>query len=177
MTSKAALVILGALATAFGFVMYVLLVGVIWGFRFPGRCGARCSHRHGHGISYLQGLAKPAVHALRLLGYVQRPGCGLYLPRPRYKDDEETIKRQAELRNFLDDIDEPSESGKQWRSVMKIAVPIWYFFAIGPACILGNKAFSFCRVPAAVVLADYLVDPGYHHDVGPVLQGRNVHHQ
>jgi SSS family solute:Na+ symporter len=38
LTSKAALVILGALATAFGFVMYVLLVGVIWGFRFPHRC-------------------------------------------------------------------------------------------------------------------------------------------
>jgi SSS family solute:Na+ symporter len=41
MTSKAALVILGALATAFGFVMYVLLVGVIWGFRFRG--SVRCS--------------------------------------------------------------------------------------------------------------------------------------
>jgi SSS family solute:Na+ symporter len=37
----------------------------------------------------------------------------------------------------------PVHRGKQWRSVMKIAVPIWYFFAIGPACILGNKAFSF----------------------------------
>ncbi|MGD8959911.1 MAG: sodium:solute symporter family protein, partial [Desulfobacteraceae bacterium] len=35
MTSTAALVILGALATAFGFVMYVLLLGVIWGVRFP----------------------------------------------------------------------------------------------------------------------------------------------
>ena len=22
---------------------------------------------------------------------------------------------------------------------MKIFVPVWYFFAIGPACILGNK--------------------------------------
>jgi Na+/proline symporter len=35
LTSKAALVILGALATAYGFVMYVLLLGVIWGVRFP----------------------------------------------------------------------------------------------------------------------------------------------
>ena len=60
-----------------------------------------------------------------------------------FKDDEETVKRQAEIRNFLDDIDAPSESGKQWRSIMKIATPVWYFFAIGPACILGNKAFSF----------------------------------
>jgi hypothetical protein len=35
-----------------------------------------------------------------------------------------------------------------------LLVPVWYFFAIGPACILGNKAFSFCGFPAAVVLAD-----------------------
>ncbi|HWR93562.1 MAG TPA: sodium:solute symporter family protein, partial [Desulfobacterales bacterium] len=35
LNSGAALVILGALATAFGFIMYVLLIGVCWGFRFP----------------------------------------------------------------------------------------------------------------------------------------------
>jgi hypothetical protein len=48
--------------------MYVLLVGVIWGFRFPGRCGARVLTGMSHGISDLQGLAEPAFHALRLLG-------------------------------------------------------------------------------------------------------------
>jgi len=63
------------------------------------------------------------------------------------KDKAETIERQNEARNFLDDIDEPSESGKQWRKIMKIAVPVWYFFAIGLACILGNKAFSFAGFP------------------------------
>jgi hypothetical protein len=30
---------------------------------------------------------------------------------------------------------------------MKVAVPLWYFFAIGPACILGNQAFSFAGFP------------------------------
>jgi hypothetical protein len=59
------------------------------------------------------------------------------------KDSEETIKRQNEVRAFLDDIDAPSEAGLKWRGIMKIATPIWYFFAIGPACILGNSAFSF----------------------------------
>jgi hypothetical protein len=59
------------------------------------------------------------------------------------KDSQETIERQAELRQWLDSVDEPSESGKAWRKIMKIAVPVWYFFAIGPACILGNNAFSF----------------------------------
>jgi SSS family solute:Na+ symporter len=103
----------------------------------------RCSHRHGHGVSDLLCLEYPlSMHCAfwgtfsgLVVAYICR-GLGI-------KDDEETIKRQAEVRAFLDDIDEPSESGKQWRSVMKIAVPIWYFFAIGPACILGNKAFSF----------------------------------
>ena len=64
------------------------------------------------------------------------------------KDTPETVERQAEVRKWLDDVDEPSESGKKWRGVMKIATPVWYFFAIGPACILGNTAFSFAGFPS-----------------------------
>jgi solute:Na+ symporter, SSS family len=64
-----------------------------------------------------------------------------------FKDNEETMKRQAEVRSFLDSIDAPSESGQKWRNAMKIIVPLWYFFAIGPACILGNNAFSFAGFP------------------------------
>jgi hypothetical protein len=64
------------------------------------------------------------------------------------KDDEETRKRQSELREWLDDVDAPSENGRKWRQAMKIVVPVWYFFAIGPACILGNSAFSFSGFPA-----------------------------
>jgi hypothetical protein len=30
---------------------------------------------------------------------------------------------------------------------MKIVVPVWYIFAIGPACILGNTAFSLNGFP------------------------------
>ena len=63
------------------------------------------------------------------------------------RDKEETIKRQNEVRTFLDDIDAPSESGLKWRKAMKIIVPIWFFFAIGPACILGNNAFAFAGFP------------------------------
>jgi hypothetical protein len=63
------------------------------------------------------------------------------------KDDEETIARQLEVRTFLNDIDKPSEAGMAWRKVMKIVVPVWYFFAIGPACILGNEAFRVGGFP------------------------------
>ncbi|MDJ0856997.1 MAG: hypothetical protein QNI88_17430 [Desulfobacterales bacterium] len=44
-------------------------------------------------------------------------------------------------------MDAPSESGKKWRRAMKVLVPVWYLFAIGPACIIGNKAFSFAGFP------------------------------
>jgi Na+/proline symporter len=144
MTSKAALVILGALATAFGFVMYVLLVGVIWGFKFP-RVGAVLGVLTGMIMVFVTYKIYPNPLSMHCAFWGTFSGLVVaYICRGLgFKDDEETIKRQAELRNFLDDIDAPSAAGKQWRSVMKIAVPIWYFFAIGPACILGNKAFSF----------------------------------
>jgi solute:Na+ symporter, SSS family len=144
MTSKAALVILGALATAFGFVMYVLLVGVIWGFKFP-RVGAVLGVLGGMLAVYLTYAIWPSPLSMHCAFWGTFTGLVIaYICRGLgFKDDEETIKRQAEIRNFLDDIDAPSESGKQWRSVMKIATPLWYFFAIGPACILGNHAFSF----------------------------------
>jgi hypothetical protein len=45
-------------------------------------------------------------------------------------------------------VDEPTESGKQWRKIMKIVVPVWYLFAIGPACLLGNSAFSLFGFPS-----------------------------
>ncbi len=148
MTSKAALVILGALATAFGFVMYVLLLGVIWGFKFPS-IGAVLGVLTGMVAVFLTYKVWPNPLSMHCAFWGTASGLVVaYICRGLgFKDDEETIKRQAEMRAFLDDIDEPSESGKQWRSVMKIATPVWYFFAIGPACILGNKAFSFAGFP------------------------------
>jgi solute:Na+ symporter, SSS family len=144
LTSTAALVILGALATAFGFVMYVLLMGVIWGFRFPS-VGAVLGVLGGMIAVFLTYKIWPNPLSMHcafwgtftglVVAYICK-GLGI-------KDNEETITRQNEIRAFLDDIDAPSESGAAWRKVMMIVVPVWYFFAIGPACILGNKAFSF----------------------------------
>jgi solute:Na+ symporter, SSS family len=144
LTSQAALVILGALATAFGFVMYIFQMGVLWGFRFPS-IGAVLGTLAGMIAVFLAYRIWPnplSMHSAfwgtftgLVVAYICR-GIGI-------KDDEETIKRQQEVRNFLDDIDAPSEKGQQWRSIMKPVVVIWYFFAIGPACILGNTSFSF----------------------------------
>jgi Na+/proline symporter len=148
LTSTAALVILGALATAYGFVMYVLLLGVIWGFRFPA-IGAVLGVLAGMIAVYVTYSVFPSPLSMHcafwgtftglVVAYICR-GIGM-------KDDEETIQRQAEVRSWLDSVDEPSESGKKWRGIMKIFVPLWYFFAIGPACILGNTAFSISGFP------------------------------
>uniref|UniRef100_A0A7C4RUN0 Sodium:solute symporter family protein n=1 Tax=Desulfatirhabdium butyrativorans TaxID=340467 RepID=A0A7C4RUN0_9BACT len=146
--SKAALVILGALATAFGFVMYVLLLGVVWGFKFP-RIGAILGVAAGMFAVYLTYSVWPNPLSMHcafwgtftglVVAYICK-GIGI-------KDDPETIQRQAEIRQWLDSVDAPSESAKKWRSAMKFIVPLWYFFAIGPACILGNNAFSFAGFP------------------------------
>ena len=149
LTSKAALVILGALATAFGFLMYLLLAGTLWGFRFPavGAVVGIFSGMIAVALTYKVWPNPLSMHCAFwglftavIMAFLCR-GFGI-------KDDQETIDRQKEVRAFLDDIDEPSESGKAWRKVMKIAVPVWYFFAIGPACILGNGAFSFSGFPS-----------------------------
>ena len=146
--SKAALVILGALATAYGFVMYVLLLGVCWGFKFP-RIGAVLGVAAGMVSVYLTYSVWPnplSMHCAfwgTFVGLVVAYACrGLGI-----KDDKETIDRQAEVRQWLDSVDAPTESGIKWRGVMKIATPLWYILAIGPACILGNTAFSFAGFP------------------------------
>jgi Na+/proline symporter len=146
--SKAALVILGALATAFGFVMYVLLLGVCWGFKFP-RIGAVLGVAAGMFAVYLTYAVWPNPLSMHcafwgtfvglIVAYICK-GLGI-------KDDKETIDRQAEIRQWLDSVDAPSESALKWRGVMKFIVPLWFFFAIGPACILGNSAFSFAGFP------------------------------
>ncbi len=148
LTSKAALVILGALATSFGFVMWVLLLGVIWGFRFPS-IGAALGVAAGMVavfLTYYVWKYPLSMHCAfwgtfvgLVVAYICR-GLGM-------KDNEETARRQADVRQWLDSVDAPSESGRKWRGIMKVFVPVWYFFAIGPACILGNSAFKFCGFP------------------------------
>lgn len=148
LTSKAALVILGALATAFGFVMYVLLVGVIWGVKFPSK-GAMVGVLCGMVAVFLTYRVWPNPLSMHCAFWGTFTGLAVaFIFRAAgVKDDPETEERQKELRTWLNDVDEPTESGKQWRKIMKVFVPVWYLFAIGPACIIGNNAFSFCGFP------------------------------
>ena len=128
--------------------MYIPLMGTLWGFKFPAR---------GAVIGILAGMAavwitsRIYVEPLTIHCAAWGTGTGLlvaYLCRGLgIKDSPETIERQAEVRQWLDSVDSPSESGRKWRNAMKVIVPLWYLFAIGPACMIGNKAFSFAGFP------------------------------
>jgi len=146
--STTALVILGALATAFGFILYIFLLGIIWGFRFPSQ-GAVLGVVSGMIVIVLTYAVWPNPLSMHcsfwglFSGLLAAYSCRFI----GIRDSDKTLKRQLEVRIFLDNIDFPSESGRRWRRAMKIAVPFWFFFAIGPACIVGNRAFSFAGFP------------------------------
>ena len=144
LTSPGAIVMIGGFATAFGFIMYLMLLGVHYGFKYPsigaalGLVGAIIACF----ITYFFYKYPLSMHTAfwglftgLVIAYLCR-GLGI-------KDSEETLKRQAEMRQWISDIDGPSERGRKWRNAMKWLVPLWYLFAIGPFCILGNTAFEF----------------------------------
>ena len=148
-TARDAIVLIGGFATAFGFLMYLLLLGVHWGWRFPG-VGAALGIASGIIACFLTYYVwrYPLSMHTAFWGLFTAVVIAFLCRALGVKDKEETIKRQNEVRAFLDDIDAPTESGRKWRKTMKIVVPIWFFFAIGPACMLGNNAFSFAGFPS-----------------------------
>ena len=144
LTSPGAIVMIGGFATAFGFIMYIMLLGVHYGFRYPsigvalGLVGAIIACF----ITYFFLVYPLSLHTAfwglfvgLLIAYLCR-GLGI-------KDNEETKKRQAEVREWINSVDGPTEKGQKWRNAMKWLVPIWYLFAIGPLCLLGNNLFEF----------------------------------
>ena len=142
MTSTAMLVILGAFATSFGVLMWIVQLGVLWGWRFP-KLGAI--------LGLIVGMITVIVtyHYKILFIHPAASGAGLgflvaYLCRGlNVKDDAETLERQAEVRSWLDSIDSPTESGRKWRNACKVIVPIWFFFGIGPGVLFSSTAYSF----------------------------------
>lgn len=148
LTASGAIVMIGGFATAFGFIMYLMLLGVHYGLKFPsiGATLGMIAAIIACFITYFIYRYPLSMHtafwglfAGLVVAYLCR-GLG-------FKDSQETIDRQIEMRKWIDSVDEPSETGKKWRNAMKFLVPIWFFFAIGPACLLGNSAFSFAGFP------------------------------
>jgi SSS family solute:Na+ symporter len=142
MKSTAMLVILGAFATSFGVLMYIVQLGVLWGWKFP-RIGAVLGLivgmlaviiTYNYKILTIHPAAWGTILGLAV-AYLCR-GLGM-------KDDQETVDRQQEVRDWLNSIDSPSENGRKWRNICKVLVPVWFFFGIGPGALLSSGAFSF----------------------------------
>jgi Na+/proline symporter len=148
--SAAALVMLGGLATAFGTLMYVALLGVCYGWPVKGV---------GAVVGLLAGIItvvvtdpniSPWAQTLGFLWTIHSAGWGLAVGlvvalvfSKLVPDSPEIEARRKEIRTWLDDIDRPTESQRAWRKAMWVIVPIWYIFAIGPGAVIGNSAFSF----------------------------------
>jgi len=147
-TATDAIVMIGGFATAFGTIMYLLLIGVHYGFKFP-KIGAVLGMIAGIAACFVtyyiyqyplsMHTAFWGIFAGLVVAYLCR-GIG-------FKDSEETIARQKEVRTWINSIDAPSENGQKWRNRMKILVPVWYFFALGPGIMMGNTGFSIAGFP------------------------------
>ena len=146
-TSKAALVIFGALATSFGLLMYIPLLGVVWGFRLSGR-GVVLGILSGMVATYL--TYKVWRYPLSMHCAFWGLSVGLivaWLARDSGRTKGFLTVQQMEIRQWLDAVDPPSESARRWRASLKWIIPLWFFFAVGPGCILGNRAFSILGLP------------------------------
>jgi SSS family solute:Na+ symporter len=152
--SAAALVMLGGLATAFGTLMWVALLGVVYGWPIRG-VGAVAGLLAGILAVIITDLnISPWAQTFGYLWTIHSAGWGLGVGlavalvfSAIFKDSPEIVERRREIRTWLNDIDRATDSQKAWRKAMWFIVPIWYLFAIGPFAVLGNDAFSFLGFP------------------------------
>ena len=148
--SSAALVMLGALATAFGFLMYLPLLGVVYGLHLT-RYGVISGLIAGIAAVFITDQVAQFKYPLTIhsagWGIVAALTVGLLVSYLGPKDTAEIAARKKEIRAWLSDIDALTPAQKRWRRAMKVVVPVWYIFAIGPLAVLGNNAFSFLGFP------------------------------
>ncbi|MGH3736884.1 MAG: sodium:solute symporter family protein [Micromonosporaceae bacterium] len=150
-TNTSALVMLGGLATAFGFLLYVPLVDVLYLRKFtaPAMAFALAFGIVAVVVTFAVPTYKYAfnIHSAGWGGIIGFGTAFLitYLTRGREKADVVEIRR--ELGSWLKSMDSPTASEKQWRRVMWVAAPVWFIFAIGPGEVLGNNFISFAGLP------------------------------
>lgn len=148
-TNSSAIVMLGGMATAFGTLMYLPLLGVCYGLRVTG-LGASLGLVGGIAAVFLTEQIPGWKYPLTIHSAGWGLGVALViglLASQIGKESPESLARRKEIRDWLNDIDAPTASQKKWRKAMWVVVPIWYIFAIGPGAVLGNSAFSFLGFP------------------------------
>ena len=153
LTNEAALVLLGGLATAFGFLLYLPLVDTLFLHKFT-RQGVTLGL--GLGIvavivtfSFANILYPLNIHSAGWGGIV---GFGVaaivtWFTRRRESESAEIVAVRSEMTNWLKDVDSPRPTERKWRRVLWVVAPLWFIFAIGPGIVLGNDFVSFAGLP------------------------------
>jgi solute:Na+ symporter, SSS family len=152
-TSSEALVMLGGLATAFGFVMYLPLVDTLYLRRFT---------RQGVALGLLAGIiavaATFAITDIKYLFNIHSAGWGglaafvtaivvSAFTRRREQQDLSLMAVRQEMADWMGDIEAPVPTERVWRRAAVVFVPVWFIFAIGPGMALGNRFISIADLP------------------------------
>lgn len=153
LTSQEALVLLGGLATAFGFVMYLPLVDTLWLHRFT-----RQGVAFGLAAGILAVSVTFAVDAVQYQFNIHSAGWGGFFAflvaiivsmftREKEQQNTQLMEIRREMSAWLGDIDTPSDRERPWRRAAWVFVPIWFIFAIGPGMVIGNNFISISGLP------------------------------
>lgn len=152
-TNQAALVLLGGLATAFGFLMYVPLVDVLWLRRFtaPAMAFALAFGIAAVIVTYaFSAIQYPLnLHSAGWGGIVGFVTAAVVTALTRRGEQAKTdvMEVRNEVNGWLNGVDVPTESQRAWRRVLMVATPVWFILAIGPGNVLGNNFISFAGLP------------------------------
>ncbi|HEX9282642.1 MAG TPA: hypothetical protein VF882_02530, partial [Gemmatimonadales bacterium] len=153
LTNTAALVMLGGLATAFGFLLYLPLVDTLYLRKFT-RQGVALGLALGIVAVYVTFAVAKIKYAFNLHsagwgGLVAFTTAAIVSAFTRRREQARTdiASVRQDMTRWLDDVDAPSAEQKKWRRALWWIVPIWFIFAIGPGMVLGNNFISFASLP------------------------------
>jgi SSS family solute:Na+ symporter len=153
LTNTAALVMLGGLATAFGFLLYLPLVDTLYLRKFT-RQGVAIGLALGILATYLTFAVADIKYAFNLhsagwggaVAFLTAAIVTMFTRRREQARADIGSIRQ-DMSRWLDDVDAPSAEQKKWRRVLWWVVPIWFVFAIGPGMALGNNFITIAGLP------------------------------
>ncbi|MGP3920831.1 sodium:solute symporter family protein [Nonomuraea sp. 10N515B] len=156
-TNSAALVLLGGLATAFGFLLYMPLIDVLFLRRFtaPAMAFALAFGIIAVSFTFVSTTYKyPLNLHSAAWGVIVGGIVGVLITlftRKREQSDSEVMTLRDELTGWLRSVDTPTPAERRWRKAMWVAGPLWFIFAIGPGEVVGNNFISIGGMPSVWV--------------------------
>ena len=153
LTNRRALVMLGGLATSFGFLMYLPLIDTLYLRKFT---------RQGVALGLAAGIV--AVILTFAIGAWKYPlnlhsafwgGFGAFVvaflvslvTKRAEQQDRDLMAVRQELAQWLEDVDGLRPEQKPWRVGFLALTVVWFFLAIGPGNYLANSFPSFANLP------------------------------